>query len=130
MLHEILNNSLDITKLDEGKIEFDKNYYNIESIVKLVMNITKTNAEKRGVALQYDQEFKLPFLFEFDKSRIVQVIMNFVGNAIKFTPSKGKVTISANWQWKCGYNNGNCAGCTRNLIEKKLHAGDLNVFLN
>ncbi len=97
MLSEILNNTLDVSKLEEGKIEFNNNYESIMSVIDMVVGITKTNADRKGIKILSNYGPKLPPLLEFDKSRLTQIIMNLVGNAIKFTPEKGKVTIGVNW---------------------------------
>eukprot|EP01022_Parablepharisma_sp_SALTPOND_P028598 TRINITY_DN71223_c0_g1_i1.p1 TRINITY_DN71223_c0_g1~~TRINITY_DN71223_c0_g1_i1.p1 ORF type:complete len:656 (-),score=51.21 TRINITY_DN71223_c0_g1_i1:2595-4562(-) len=97
VLSEILNNTLDISKLEEGKIEFNKKYESIRSVVDAVLNVSKANAQKKDIKLQAQYEPSLPQLLEFDKARVTQIIMNLVGNAIKFTPSKGIVTVKAGW---------------------------------
>jgi hypothetical protein len=96
-LSEMLNNALDISKLDEGKIEFNKAYESIRSVIDFTLNVAKANADKKGIKVVPVYAANLPPLLEFDKSRLTQVIMNLVGNAIKFTPDKGKVTIKVNW---------------------------------
>ncbi len=96
-LAEILNNTLDISKLDEGKIEFNNSYESLRSVIDVVLSISKANADKKGIKLDVDYCSDLPDLLEFDKSRLTQIIMNLVGNAVKFTTERGKVTVRVGW---------------------------------
>ena len=99
-LAEILNNTLDVSKLEEGKIEFNKNYESIRNVIDIVLSITKSNADKKSIKLISNYGNNIPLLLEFDKSRLTQVVMNLVGNAVKFTPEKGKVTVRVCWRSK------------------------------
>jgi len=98
VLSEILNNTLDIAKLEEGKIEFNRKYEQIRSVTDVVLNVFKANATKKEIHLSAVYDTQMPQLLEFDKARVTQVIMNLVGNAIKFTKAGGLVTIKASWK--------------------------------
>ena len=97
-LSELLNNTLDISKLDEGKIDFNNSYESIRNVIDVVLSICKVNATKKGIRLDAVYCNELPELMEFDKARLTQIIMNLVGNAIKFTQEKGKVMIKVSWK--------------------------------
>ncbi len=97
-LSEILNNTLDISKLEEGKIEFNNSFESIRSVVEIVLSISKANVQKRHLRLDVSYARTLPDLMEFDKARLTQVVMNLVGNAIKFTPEKGRVAVRVGWE--------------------------------
>ena len=99
-LAEILNNTLDISKLEEGKIEFNKSYQSIQGVTDFVLNVTKANADKKSIIMEAVYGEKIPSLLEFDNSRITQILMNLVGNAIKFTAENGKITVTVTWQSK------------------------------
>lgn len=118
-LTEILNNTLDIAKLEEGKIQFNNNYETIQSVLGVALNITKANAQKKNILLETNLGPGIPHLLEFDKSRLTQVVINLTGNAIKFTPDKGRVSINITWKWKCGYNNGDCTTCEYSLAKNE-----------
>jgi len=96
-LSEVLNNTLDISKLDEGKVELNKSFESIREVSNIAINISHPVAEKRGVKLEYEYDEKLPQILEFDKARVTQIIMNLVGNAIKFTPKNGHVKLKVFW---------------------------------
>ena len=108
---EMLKNSLDISKLEEGKVEFNPEYQPINNVVEMVVNILKTKAKSKEVTLEQIYGPTLPKLIEFDRSRLTQVVMNLVGNAIKFAPNQGRVEVRAKWLWNCGRNNGDCSTC-------------------
>ena len=97
LLETLLNNELDIAKLEEGKLEFNMEYESIYSILDLVINVTESKASKKNIEVIPEYGDNIPDFLELDKSRIVQIIMNLVGNAIKFTDKGGKVLIKVGW---------------------------------
>ncbi len=114
-LAEMLNNTLDISKLEEGIIVFNTNYEPLQTVIDMALNIFKANANKKGVTLKVNYGDSFPALLEFDKSRLMQVVMNLVGNAIKFTPTQGTIEVRATYAWNCGHNGGVCATCENQL---------------
>lgn len=97
LLTEVLNNTLDISKLEEGKIEFSKSYESIQDVLNVVLKMSRANARRKNILLTSEYDSSLPYLLEFDKSRLTQIVMNIVGNAIKFTPENGMVTVKVEW---------------------------------
>jgi hypothetical protein len=118
---EMLKNSLDISKLEEGKVEFNPEYQSIQSVVDMVVNIVKSKAKVKDVTIAKIYGLEMPGLIEFDRSRVAQVVMNLVGNAVKFTPANGTVEVRATWLWKCGRNNGDCSTCSGAKKNKPVH---------
>jgi hypothetical protein len=112
----MLNNTLDVKKLEEGKIVFNNNFESPRKVVDLALNVVKGNAEKKGVTLAVDFGKNLPGLLEFDKSRVTQIVMNLLSNAVKFTPTQGRVEVRLRWFWHCNYHNGDCATCDQRII--------------
>ncbi len=110
-LAEMLNNTLDISKLEEGKLEFNTGYQHIQEPVEVVMSVQRGAAKQKQLKLNTSYDPSLPRLIQFDKTRVTQVVMNLVGNAIKFAPNGGKVDVDVTWLWKCGRNGGQCATC-------------------
>lgn len=99
LLSEMLNNALDMAKLEEGKIEFTKKYESIRSIMDVILSITKATLSRKKIQVSTNYSKNLPALLELDKSRITQVVMNILGNSIKFTPEKGAVRINVGWRF-------------------------------
>ncbi len=117
-LSEMLDNTLDISKLEEGKIEFNTVYQPIAGVVDMVMGVAKWPAKKNGVHLESAYSRIMPDLIEVDKARTTQVVMNLVGNAIKFTPADGTVKVLVRWLWNCGHPDGDCENCPAARVGK------------
>lgn len=79
--------------MEEGKLEFDKQYESIRGVIDLVLSISGSKAIKKDIRLEKEFERDVPLLIELDKSRITQVLINLLGNALKFTDRKGKVCV-------------------------------------
>jgi signal transduction histidine kinase/ActR/RegA family two-component response regulator len=88
----ILNDVLDLSKIEAGKLEIENISMNLESILENVFQIFKFKAEEKGVILSYRISEEVPELVMGDPTRLNQILINLVGNAIKFT-EKGKVEL-------------------------------------
>lgn len=88
-LTEIISNVLDLAKIEAGKIMVDKEDIDIQLLVQSLYQVAKDRAAEKGVLLNYSLEPKLPRIVHTDRTRINQILMNLVDNAIKFT-SRGK----------------------------------------
>jgi len=125
-IFDILNNTLDISKLEEGKIVFNKNYEPIHEFVEIVMSLVKSNASKKHINLESYMSPILPRFIEFDKSRVTQILLNLLNNAIKFTPQNGDIKIGVNWTYKCEHITGNCLDCDGCYIMKENESRPIN----
>lgn len=90
----LVNNLLDISKIEAGKIELNYTEVHMKDLIEDVVNTLWALADEKSVALEMHIAPALPRVYA-DPSRIHQVLTNIVGNAIKFTPERGIVTISA-----------------------------------
>ena len=88
----IINDILDFSKIDSGKIELELSPFNVRVAVEEVLKLLTTKAVEKGLELVYRVESKVPAYIEGDETRFKQVLINLVGNAIKFT-HRGQVTI-------------------------------------
>jgi signal transduction histidine kinase len=73
LLSDMLNNALDLSKLEEGKIEFDTQFESIIKTINMIISLQKRNAESKGLKLLSTYSCFLPPLIKFDKGRITQV---------------------------------------------------------
>ena len=92
-LSALINNVLDFQKLKSGNAILDIQSNDIEHILSDVRETMALYAKKSEVELSVECAHGLPKA-EFDRDKIIQVLTNLVSNAIKFTPSEGRVTIN------------------------------------
>ena len=90
----IINDILDLSKIEAGKMELEQRPFPLRSTLENVRLILNIRAEEKGVFLNEIIDNKLPDYVVGDETRFTQVITNLVGNAIKFT-EKGGVTLKA-----------------------------------
>ncbi|MGQ9632319.1 MAG: response regulator [bacterium] len=94
LLINLINDLLDISKMEAGEIRMRREDVNIGALIDKVTGELAFVAEGKGVSLTNDIPEDLPH-FVGDPDRMAQVLTNLIGNAIKFTPEGGKVTVSA-----------------------------------
>src|SRR5690606_27251966 len=94
----IINDVLDFSKLEAGRVSLYEEVVRVSDIMAPVMIIAKERADARGVTLVTgsggDNFESLPSI-RVDALRYKQVLLNIISNAVKFTPPGGKVTIKA-----------------------------------
>ena len=88
-LIEIVNNILDFSKLESGKVELESIPFNVRQLVEDVMEMFAEKAERKGIELGCLVEAGVPEIVIGDPGRIRQVLINLVGNAVKFTEKGG-----------------------------------------
>lgn len=91
-LLEILDDVLDLAKVDAGKMELDIFEVPVRLLVRGLLEALTVKVHSAGIELVDDIEQDVPFVVVGDPKRLRQVIMNLCGNALKFT-EKGKVTV-------------------------------------
>lgn len=90
----IINDILDLSKIEAGKMELEQRAFPLKTTLETVKMILNVKAEEKGVFLNEIIDSVLPDYVVGDETRFTQVITNLVGNAIKFT-EKGGVTLKA-----------------------------------
>jgi CheY-like chemotaxis protein len=93
----IINDILDLSKIEAGKLELDTLEFNLAEHVEEIVRTLSFSAQKKGLEIVCDLDRHLPELVHGDPTRLRQVIVNLIGNAIKFT-EKGAVVISVSRQ--------------------------------
>ena len=91
-LLSLINDILDYSKIEAGKIELEKNDFNLKELVKGIKHSLQYRANEKGVDLKLKMDSDIPDIITGDPTRVSQIVTNIVGNAIKFT-DKGNVTI-------------------------------------
>jgi signal transduction histidine kinase len=100
-LMSIINDILDISKIEAGKMVFEKIPFNIEQVASNVRNILSMKAEEKKLELRLNIHNDVPETVIGDPSRLAQILINLAGNSIKFTDS-GFVEIDAVVKSKSG----------------------------
>jgi signal transduction histidine kinase/CheY-like chemotaxis protein len=101
-LLSILNDVLDISKIEAGGLELDVVQVDIARNVSDMVELFRPVAEKKGITLDFEDEEDIP-LFNGDSIKICQIISNFISNAVKFTSSGGvSVKISIQREYEDG----------------------------
>ena len=91
-LLELINDILDLSKIEAGKMEVESIDTSIADIVLDTADVLRVRAEERGLELRTEFRSGLPKTIQSDPTRLKQIITNLLGNAIKFTEN-GAVTI-------------------------------------
>ncbi len=92
LLH-IINDILDISKIESGKLDIDPIQFNLHKLIQEIIKLMQHKAIEKQITLNYQLDNKMPELIIADNTRIQQILLNFISNAIKFT-SKGSVSVS------------------------------------
>ena len=93
-LSGIINDLLDLSKIEAGKMDFNFAPTNINTVIDYVKNALSEVAKSKGLTIIIDQQESLPDITA-DAQRLEQVLTNLVSNAIKFTPENKTITISS-----------------------------------
>lgn len=95
-LLELINDILDLSKIEAGKMETEITDCPIHAIGLDVVAVLEVRAKQKNITLHYESEGEMPESIQSDPTRLRQVLMNLTGNAIKFTETGG-VTIRSRW---------------------------------
>ena len=92
-LLELINDILDLSKVESGRLELENVAYAPHEIVHEVIQVLQVKAAEKGIALKADLTEPLPAIVHGDPQRLRQILTNLVGNGIKFTQD-GEVAVS------------------------------------
>ncbi|RJS15394.1 hybrid sensor histidine kinase/response regulator [Corallococcus sp. H22C18031201] len=92
-LLSLLNDMLDFSKIEAGRVELESNPFDLRQCVESVLDLLAVRASEKGLDLGYHVAAATPSLLEGDAARLRQVLLNLVGNAVKFT-ERGGVVLS------------------------------------
>ena len=90
----LLNDILDLSKIEAGALELESIPYSISNCIQETTNLLHLHAEHKGVELMSEMESDIPAYIWGDQGRVRQVLINLIGNALKFTES-GYVRVNA-----------------------------------
>ena len=93
-LTSLVNSILDLSKMEVGMAEYHFERRSIEPLIKQVMIEFIPYAEAKGIHIK--NSANTDHMYRMDSERILDVLRNLIGNAVKFTPEKGQISITAN----------------------------------
>ena len=96
LLLGIINDILDMSKIEEGKFELSSIEFEFSAMLHRVVNIFEFRINEKKQELVVNMDPLIPRRIITDEQRLAQVITNLISNAIKFTPDEGKISITAN----------------------------------
>ncbi|OAB29573.1 hybrid sensor histidine kinase/response regulator [Flavobacterium fryxellicola] len=91
----LINDILDLAKVDSGKMTFEKTPFKLNSSVAAMLHLFEPKIQEKNLKLIKEYDPQIPQVLIGDPVRLHQIILNLVSNAVKFT-SKGKITVSVN----------------------------------
>ena len=94
-LLSLINDILDLSKVEAGKMEFETSRFPIRAVLDSSVVMVKEKAMKHGIALSVEIEPDADIQVEADERKIKQILFNLLSNAVKFTPEGGRVTVRA-----------------------------------
>ncbi len=96
-LLDLINDVLEMTKIETGRILLNNNPFDLPRLLRNLEEMLKLKAQSKGLELMFETDPDLPFYIEADERKLRQVLINILGNAIKFTP-QGRVTLRVHRQ--------------------------------
>ena len=92
-LLDIINDILDISKIEEGMMELEHQPFSLQRCIKESIDLGAENRAKKGLELEYRIEDNIPAVVLGDFARLRQILVNLISNAVKFT-EKGNISIT------------------------------------
>jgi PAS domain S-box-containing protein len=90
----LINDVLDVSKIEVGKLELNEEPVDVIAVLESCMRLMRDRAEEAGLELRADLPRTLPFV-QADARRLKQILLNLMSNAVKFTPPGGRIQIQA-----------------------------------
>ena len=91
----VINDVLDMSKIEAKKFELSLAEFNLEKVIQRIIDVVSFKAEEKRQKITVTIDPEIPGILIGDDQRIAQVIANLMGNAVKFTPNKGSISLVA-----------------------------------
>jgi signal transduction histidine kinase/CheY-like chemotaxis protein len=89
----ILNDILDMSKIEAGKLEFSEEAFKLSDMVLFAVSLMQSKTDSKHIAISHDIDIQSEYVMA-DSMRLNQVVLNLLSNAVKFSPQGGEVRIS------------------------------------
>lgn len=118
-LLKLINDIIDVNKLDTGSINYNKKVYNIVSLVENIAESVIPYMGTKNIDFVFDTEIEERYI-ECDQEKIERIFLNLISNAIKFTDENGEISISVDFtdEWVKISVKDNGSGISKNNINK------------
>jgi two-component sensor histidine kinase len=93
-LTSLLNNLLDLSRIESGKVLLNFEEIGLRDTIEFTLSSFKPQADTRSIKLRMDVPAEIPSVYA-DHEKLEQILTNLIGNAIKFTPEGGEISVSA-----------------------------------
>ena len=91
-LLDLINDVLDMAKIESGRITFDSGRFDLDRLLDGIQAMVSARAENKGILLAFERASDVPQFVSTDERKLRQVLLNLLGNAVKFT-KEGAVTL-------------------------------------
>jgi signal transduction histidine kinase len=93
-LLSLINDILDLSKIEAGRMDLEISTFDLPSALSNAMTLVRERAQRHGIELTLDVDQQLGSL-QADERKFKQIVLNLLSNAVKFTPDGGRVSVSA-----------------------------------
>ncbi len=104
-LLQIINDVLDLSKIEAGKLNIENISMNIDETIRSSLTIFQSKCLEKSITLQYSIDSRVPKYIDCDPMRVRQILINLIGNAVKFTKSGGNIDINVSIDEMISTNN-------------------------
>jgi signal transduction histidine kinase len=98
-LLSLINDILDLSKIEAGRMDLELSSFHLPSAVSNAMTLVRERAQRHGIALEIKLDERLGE-FQADERKFKQILLNLLSNAVKFTPDGGRVDLAASLNGK------------------------------
>ena len=95
LMLNIINDVLDMSKIEAGKLEMVKEPFDFSAMLRNAENIARVKTDEKGQRFTVNYDTTMDKMVVSDEHRLLQVIVNLLNNAMKFTPEKGEISLTA-----------------------------------
>jgi signal transduction histidine kinase len=120
----IIQDLLDVSRIETGRLALVRGPVSVPSVLDAIQDLMRVQAENAGVQLVVEPASSLPPL-DADRERVLQVLMNLLGNAVKFTPAGGRITVDA--AAMDGASPGGNDGPTRKVVRFRVRDSGVGI---
>ena len=106
LLLAIINNVLDMARIESGRVELDESYARIDQTVDEIKSVFEPQADQKGLNLIFETQVEHQYVL-CDITKTKQILVNLISNAVKYTSTGGTVTVTVQ-EIPCEQENSDC----------------------